>query len=74
MLYWTMLFFIISIILGLFGFGSTAASTDMARGLFYVFASLFLVTLGLILSQHYKKLKNKRLKNHNKRKLHYVNF
>jgi uncharacterized membrane protein YtjA (UPF0391 family) len=46
MLYWAMVFFIISIVAALFGFGGIAsASAGVAQTLFYVFLVFFVVTL-----------------------------
>jgi len=46
LLKWALLFFVISIIAALFGFGGIAeASADVARILFYVFVVIFLVLL-----------------------------
>lgn len=46
MLTWAVIFFIIAIVAGVFGFGGiSAAATDMARILFFIFLVLFLVTL-----------------------------
>ena len=46
MLYWTLLFFIVSIVAGIFGFGGIAeASAGIAQILFYVFLVFFVVSL-----------------------------
>lgn len=46
MLYWAIVFFIISIIAGVFGFGGiAAASAGIAQILFYIFIAVFIVTL-----------------------------
>jgi uncharacterized membrane protein YtjA (UPF0391 family) len=46
MLRWAILFLIIAIIAAVFGFGGiAAAATDIARLLFVVFLSLFVITL-----------------------------
>lgn len=46
MLRWAIGFFIIAIIAALFGFGGiSAAATDMAKILFYIFVILFVVSL-----------------------------
>lgn len=46
MLRWAILFFIVAIIAGVFGFGGiAAAATDIARVLFGVFLVLFLIAL-----------------------------
>jgi len=43
---WALIFLVVSIIAGLFGFtGISAASADIARFLFYVFVAIFLVLL-----------------------------
>lgn len=43
---WALLFLVISIVAGLFGFtGVSAATGDIARVLFYVFVVIFLVLL-----------------------------
>jgi uncharacterized membrane protein YtjA (UPF0391 family) len=48
LLKWALLFFVISIVAGIFGFtGVSAASADIARILFYVFVVIFLVLLVL---------------------------
>ena len=52
MLGWAVLFFIISIIAGIFGFGGVAeASASMAQILFYIFLILFVVSLVLGLAR-----------------------
>lgn len=46
MLYWTLIFLVVALVAGLFGFGGIAsASADIARILFGVFLLLFLVSL-----------------------------
>jgi uncharacterized membrane protein YtjA (UPF0391 family) len=46
MLRWSILFLIVAIIAGVFGFGGiAAAATDIAKLLFVVFLALFLITL-----------------------------
>lgn len=46
MLRWALLFFLVAIIAGVFGFGGiAAAATDVARILFFVFLVLFVVAL-----------------------------
>ncbi len=46
MLYWAVIFFVISIIAALFGFGNIAeGSADIAKILFYVFVVLFVISL-----------------------------
>jgi uncharacterized membrane protein YtjA (UPF0391 family) len=46
LLKWALIFFLVSIVAGVFGFtGISAASADVARFLFYVFVVIFLVLL-----------------------------
>jgi uncharacterized membrane protein YtjA (UPF0391 family) len=46
MLYWALVFFIVSLIAGIFGFGGIASATaGIAQVLFYVFLVFFVVTL-----------------------------
>jgi uncharacterized membrane protein YtjA (UPF0391 family) len=46
MLYWALVFFIIAIIAGAFGFGGiSAAAAGIAQLLFYIFVVIFLVAL-----------------------------
>ena len=46
MLYWALVFFIISLVAGIFGFGGIASATaGIAQILFYVFLVFFVVTL-----------------------------
>lgn len=46
MLYWALVFFIVSLVAGLFGFGGIASATaGIAQILFYVFMVFFVVTL-----------------------------
>jgi uncharacterized membrane protein YtjA (UPF0391 family) len=46
MLYWALIFFIISLIAALFGFtGIAVAAAGIAKVLFYIFVILFLATL-----------------------------
>ena len=46
MLYWALMFFIVAIIAGLFGFGGIAAgAVGIARILFFVFLVLFIISL-----------------------------
>ena len=46
MLYWSAIFFIISIIAAVFGFGGIAAgAVDVARVLFFIFLILFVISL-----------------------------
>jgi uncharacterized membrane protein YtjA (UPF0391 family) len=48
LLKWALIFFLVSIVAGVFGFtGISAASADVARFLFYVFVVIFLVLLVL---------------------------
>jgi len=50
LLKWALIFFVVSVIAGILGFtGISAASADIARSLFYVFAVIFpvLLVLGL---------------------------
>ena len=43
---WALIFFVVSIVAGILGFtGVSAASTDVARVLFYIFVAIFLVLL-----------------------------
>ena len=46
MLYWALVFFIVSIIAAVFGFGGiSAASAGVAKILFYIFLVLFILSL-----------------------------
>lgn len=46
MLYWSLMFFIVSVVAGISGFGGVAtASAGIAQLLFYVFLVFFVVTL-----------------------------
>lgn len=46
MLYWSLVFFIVSLIAGVFGFGGISEATaGIAQILFYVFLVFFVVTL-----------------------------
>jgi len=46
MLYWTVVFFVIAIIAGIFGFGDiSAGATSIAKILFFVFVVLFVLSL-----------------------------
>ncbi len=46
MLYWALVFFVVSVVAALFGFGNVAAgSADIARILFFVFVVLFVISL-----------------------------
>ena len=54
LLKWALIFFIISIIAAIFGFGGISAATgDIARILFYIFVVIFIVllVLGLVLAR-----------------------
>ncbi|SHF75761.1 uncharacterized protein DUF1328 [Litoreibacter halocynthiae] len=46
MLYWALVFFVVAIIAGVFGFGGIAsASAGIAQILFFIFLALFVATL-----------------------------
>lgn len=46
MLYWALVFFIVSLVAGIFGFSTMASATaGIAQILFYVFLVFFVVTL-----------------------------
>ncbi len=46
MFYWALVFFIVSLVAGIFGFGGIASATaGIAQILFYVFLVFFVVTL-----------------------------
>lgn len=46
MLYWALVFFIVSLVAGIFGFGGLSAATaGIAQILFYVFLVFFVVSL-----------------------------
>lgn len=46
MLYWSLVFFVVSLVAGIFGFGNMAdASAGLAQILFYVFLVFFIITL-----------------------------
>lgn len=46
MLYWALVFLVVALVAGLFGFGGVAAtSMGIAQILFFVFLVLFLITL-----------------------------
>jgi uncharacterized membrane protein YtjA (UPF0391 family) len=48
LLKWALIFFLISVVAGVFGFtGISVASADVARVLFYIFVIIFLVLLVL---------------------------
>lgn len=46
MLYWAVIFLLVAIVAGLFGFGGVAvASASIAKVLFFVFIALFVIAL-----------------------------
>ncbi len=45
MLYWAVVFLIISIVAGILGFGGVSAAAGIAKVLFFIFVVLFVVTL-----------------------------
>ncbi|WP_101757823.1 DUF1328 domain-containing protein [Oceanicoccus sp. KOV_DT_Chl] len=46
MLYWALVFFVVAIVAGLFGFGGIAsASVGIAQILFFIFVVLFILSL-----------------------------
>lgn len=46
MLYWAIIFFVVAIIAGVFGFGGIAsASAGIAQILFFIFLALFVIAL-----------------------------
>jgi uncharacterized membrane protein YtjA (UPF0391 family) len=46
MLYWALVFFVVAIVAAIFGFGGiSAAATDIAKILFFIFVVLFVVSL-----------------------------
>jgi uncharacterized membrane protein YtjA (UPF0391 family) len=46
LLKWALIFFLISVVAGVFGFGGiSAASADVARILFYIFVAIFVILL-----------------------------
>lgn len=52
MLRWAVVFFIVAIIAAVFGFGNiSAAATDIAKILFFVFIIIFLISLVLGLTR-----------------------
>ncbi len=52
MLRWALIFFVVALVAGLFGFtGISVAAAGIAKILFYVFLVIFLVTLLLGLTQ-----------------------
>jgi len=54
LLKWALIFFVISVIAAIFGFGGiAAASDDIARVLFFIFLVIFIVllVLGLVLAR-----------------------
>lgn len=62
MLYWSVIFFIVSITAALFGFGGiAAASADIAQVLFFIFAVLFIISLIFTLARKGDSAINKKL-------------
>ena len=62
MLYWSVIFFVVSIVAALFGFGGVAeASADIAQILFFVFAVLFVISLVFTLARKGDSAINKNL-------------
>lgn len=58
MLYWAMIFLVVALVAGWFGFGGVAvAAAGLARILFFIFALIFLVLLvsGLVTQTHSQK-------------------
>jgi uncharacterized membrane protein YtjA (UPF0391 family) len=56
LLKWALIFFVISIIAAIFGFGGvSAAAADIAKILFYIFLVIFIVllVLGLVLARRF---------------------
>lgn len=48
MLYWALLFFVVAVVAGLFGFGGIAsASVGIAQILFFIFIVIFVISLVL---------------------------
>lgn len=46
MLYWALIFFVLALIAGLFGFtGIAAASSSIAQILFFIFLAVFVISL-----------------------------
>lgn len=46
LLKWALIFFLVSVVAGIFGFtGISAASADLARIFFYIFLAIFIVLL-----------------------------
>lgn len=46
MLYWSLVFFVVSLVAGIFGFGGVAGATaGIAQMFFYVFVVFFVLTL-----------------------------
>ncbi len=46
MLYWALIFFVLALIAGLFGFGGiAAASASIAQILFFIFLGVFVISL-----------------------------
>jgi uncharacterized membrane protein YtjA (UPF0391 family) len=62
MLYWSIVFFIVSIVAALFGFGGiSAATSDIAQILFFIFAVLFIVSLIFTLARKGDRIINRNL-------------
>lgn len=62
MLYWSVMFFIVSIVAALFGFGGiAAASADIAQILFFIFAVLFVISLIFTLARKGDRAINRNL-------------
>lgn len=62
MLTWSILFFVLSVIAGLLGFGGIAvASSGVAQVLFYIFIILFLFSLVTGISRRGDRFVNKHL-------------
>lgn len=62
MLSWALIFFIVALIAGVFGFGGiAAASAGIAQILFYVFVILFLASLVMGVARKGDRYVNKRL-------------
>lgn len=62
MLYWSIMFFVVSMVAALFGFGGiAAASADIAQILFFIFAVLFVISLVFTLARKGDNVINKNL-------------
>ncbi|MCB0347584.1 MAG: DUF1328 domain-containing protein [Bdellovibrionales bacterium] len=62
MLYWSIMFFIVSIVAALFGFGGiAAASSNIAQILFFIFAALFVISLIFTLARKGDNVINRHL-------------